>query len=571
MKNINKFLTITIFMLVISCSSDFLEFQPKGVISSNQLDTPEKVDQLVTAVYSAMGNEQWPWEAPWDHMWMFGSLRSEDTYKGGDSTGDAYNIHILEIFSPMTTDLENANYVWTSLYGAVERSNEALRRMAELTENEYPNLKTRQAECRFLRGYFNFTLKILFKYPVFLDETIPPDQFDKVSNRLYTNDELWDKIAADFQYAVDNLPLAQEEIGRANKYAAMAFLAKTRLYQAYEQDEQHNVVNINTSKLQEVVNLTDKIIGNYQLNDDFAKNFLHDYENGPESIFAIQYSLNDGTPEGRHKLATGLNYSMAAEYGCCNFGRPSQTLVNTFKTDVNGLPMFDTFNDSEMKDPADFFTNGVDPRLDHTVGIRTHPFKYDPEFIVDDSWSQVPALYGYYVPMKEIAHPESSGFLISDFRNATNVDILRYDDVLLMKAEALIELGRHVEAMPLINEIRERAKNSTGRLKHSDGSYASNYRIESYSEGNVNWTQDFARQALRMERRLEFAQEGSRFFDLVRWGIAAESLNSYFEIETQRTPHLQGAFFTKGRDEYLPIPQSQITVTSGLYEQNNGW
>ena len=432
MKNIEKFLTITIFMLVISCSSDFLEFQPKGVISSDQLDTPERVDQLATAVYSALGNDQYPWEAAWDHLWMFGSVRSEDSYKGGDATGDINNLHIMEIFSPMSPDIETSNFLWTSLYAAVERSNEALRRMADLTEDEYPNLKTRQAECRFLRGHFNFLLKIMFKYSVFIDETIPADQFDQVSNRLYTNDELWDKIAADFQYAVDNLPEVQEAIGRANKYAAMAYLAKTRLYQAYEQDEQNNVVSINTSRLQEVVNLTDQIIGNYQLNDDFAKNFLYEYENGPESIFAIQYSLNDGTPTGRYNIATFLNYSMTPEYGCCNFGRPSQTLVNTFKTDGNGLPMFDTFNDSEMKDPDDFFTNGVDPRLDHTVGIRTHPFKYDPEFIVNDGWSQVPALYGYYVPMKEIAHYESPGFKPDGWGNATNVDILRYDDVLLM-------------------------------------------------------------------------------------------------------------------------------------------
>jgi hypothetical protein len=153
--------------------------------------------------------------------------------------------------------------------------------------------------------------------------------------------------------------------------------------------------------------------------------------------------------------------------------------------------------------------------------------------------------------------------------SAKNYDILRYDDVLLMLAEAYIELGQQANALPLINQIRNRAAASTGRLKKLDGTFPSTYNIKPYSL--ANWTQDYARKALQWERRLEFATEGARFFDLVRWGIAEKTLNDYINIEKVRRPFLATAKFTAGRDEYLPIPQSEITFTNGLYKQNPGY
>ncbi len=152
---------------------------------------------------------------------------------------------------------------------------------------------------------------------------------------------------------------------------------------------------------------------------------------------------------------------------------------------------------------------------------------------------------------------------------AKNYDIIRYDDVLLMLAEAYIELGQHANALPLINQIRARAAASTGKLRKADGTFASNYNVQQYP--SAGWTQAYARTALQWERRLEFATEGSRFFDLVRWGTAAPTLNGYITIEKNRRPFLATAVFTAGRDEYLPIPQSEITFTNGLYKQNPGY
>ena len=156
------------------------------------------------------------------------------------------------------------------------------------------------------------------------------------------------------------------------------------------------------------------------------------------------------------------------------------------------------------------------------------------------------------------------------YASSKNTIIIRYADALLWKAEALIELGREDEALPIINQVRTRAANSA--VKDADGNDVSNYDVSTYQDGqNINWTQETAREALRFERRLELAMEGWRFFDLVRWGIAAETLNDYFDAEAQRRDYLEDAGFQEGRDEYLPIPQQQIDFSDGSYTQNPGW
>jgi hypothetical protein len=274
-------------------------------------------------------------------------------------------------------------------------------------------------------------------------------------------------------------------------------------------------------------------------------------------------------------MSTSLNYSLAPQYGCCWFHIPSQNMVNAFKTDENGVPMFDTFNEVALTD-ADLVSDGarVDPRIDHTVGIQDHPFKYQSDVFYDHSWERISALYGGFGNMKEQQAADCPCFKkIGPFYGSSkNIDIIRYADVLLWQAEALIELGRHNEALPLINMLRARAKNSTVRTKYADGSDPSNYLIEEYVDGvNIDWTQENARIAMQWERRLEFAMESPRFFDLVRWGIAAETLNAYITVERTRKAFLSSAQFTKGRDEYLPIPQREIDFTKGLYVQNPGY
>ena len=573
-----KIITIlyAISLMVLGSCQDFLDFEPKGTLTEEAALKLENVDKLATAAYAAIGNDFW--NGPITSMWVYGSVRSDDAYKGGGSVQDQFIINQFEQYNLTQADV--GAYLpdtWTRLYASISRANFAMVGLNGVTDTDFPLKTTRLAEMRFLRGHSHFIAKILWKRIPYIDETLSREDILKVSNRDLTSDELWNKIADDFQFAIDNLPVNQPEKGRANQVAAKAYLAKVRLYQAYEQDDNHNVTGINATRLNEVVNLTDAVInsGKYSLQPDFAENFLYGYDNGPESVFAVQFSINDGTSIGRLGMATSLNYSLAPQYGCCWFHLPSQNMVNAFKTDANGLPMFDTFNDVALTD-ADLVSTGatVDPRIDHTVGIVGHPFKYQPKIPYSHSWERISALYGGFGNMKEQQAADCSCFKkIGPFYGSSkNIDIIRYADVLLMKAEALIELGRQDEALPLINLIRTRAKNSTGRTKKLDGTDPSNYQISEYSDGvNISWTQDNARKAMQWERRLEFAMESPRFFDLVRWGIAEPTLNAYLAKEKTIRAFLVSAVFTKGRDEYYPIPQREINFTKGLYVQNPGY
>ncbi len=568
MKNIIVSTIIVSSLFLFGSCQDELNYTPTGVLSSSDLTSPAAIDGLVTSAYAAIGNGDMI--GPIYSDWVYGSVRSDDAYKGGGGTGDVGEIDALEHYNLTTPTLGAfVTRSWQNLFKSISRCNVALRAVNTLDEAKYPSKKIRLAELRFLRGHSYFVMKRLYKNIPIFDETISDEEILKVSNTI-SNDESWNKIAADFQFAIDNLPTTQQEVARANKLAAQAYLAKVRLYQAYEQDATHKVVNINKTRLQEVVSLTQAVIssGKYRLSSDIADNFLPETENGPESIFAIQFTVNDGTTAGRMSYEDGLNYPHGApQYGCCGFHAASQNLVNAHTTDIDGWPNFETFNDSN----ANLNTQTVDPRLDHTVGIDGHPYKYDNSKPFSNSWVRDAGVYGNFHTMR-FQQLASSGsyFKLGPFMGtAKNYDILRFDDVLLMQAEAYIQLGQHEKALDIINQIRNRAAASTGRLKKADGTFASKYNVKPYS--STIWTQNFAWKALMWERRIEFATEGSRFFDLVRWGIAEQTLNGYISKEKVRRPYLATAKFTAGRDEYLPIPQAEITFTNGLYKQNPGF
>ena len=307
-----------------------------------------------------------------------------------------------------------------------------------------------------------------------------------------------------------------------------------------------------------------------------------DYENGPESIWAAQFSINDGTRVGRVSFVTGLNSPHGTGlYGCCGFHLASQNMVNSFRTDANGLPLLDSFNQSDIlnnvqADGTVAVSSGltVDPRLDHTVGIPGRPFKYrntvseQGDMIYKFSWARDPGVYGFFGNMKEQQAPDCSCYIKEGpfVGTSRNVIFIRYADVLLFKAEALIQLDRYTEALPLINKVRERAAASTQKPIAAGASDI--YNVGLYTSFP---NKEFAWKALKFERRLEFGMEGPRFFDLVRWGEAEETLNAYLDEEKTKRDFLANAVFTAGRDEYYPIPQREIDFTGGLYVQNAGY
>ncbi|MBP0902636.1 RagB/SusD family nutrient uptake outer membrane protein [Mariniflexile gromovii] len=567
--------------VLFACSKDFLDYEPEGVLSNENVATAENAEALVVAAYAGIANDDMV--GPLTSMWVYGSVRSDDAYKGGGGRGDVdvvdryeqYNLTIaddpLDWMAPRT---------WTNYYAAISRANFALDVINQIPDADYADKTTRQAELRFLRAHSHFVLKLLFKKIPYITEGLTQEEILQISN-VIDNDALWDKIADDFLFAFNNLPQAQDQVGRADRNAAAAYLAKLRLYQAYEQNDTHQVTNINLSRLQEVIDYADEVTG--ALESDYGNNFLDGFDNGPESIWAAQFSINDGTTVGRVSFVTGLNSPHGTGlYGCCGFHLASQNMVNAFKTDpVTGLPQLDTFNNTNIFNVVN--SNGetplaagitLDPRIDHTVGIPGRPFKYrntvktSGDMIYKFSWARDPGVYGYFGNMKEQQAPDCTCYVKEGpfVGTSKNIEFIRYADVLLFKAEALIQLSQVDAGITIINQIRTRAAASTQR--QIDAGASNVYNVGYYPMG---MSKADAFKALMFERRLEFGMEGPRFFDLVRWGMAEQVLNAYLAVEKTRRDFLANAQFTAGRDEYYPIPQREIDFTGGLYDQNPGY
>ncbi|MCM4151904.1 RagB/SusD family nutrient uptake outer membrane protein [Arenibacter sp. N53] len=578
-RNIIFIMGVLVSFFLASCDKDFLEYEPEGVLSNDNVATADNAEALVVAAYAGIANDEMI--GPLTHQWVYGSVRSDDAYKGGGGRGDVDVIDRYEQYNLTIPDFGDwmAPRTWTNYYKAISRANFALTVINDIPDAEYPNKTLRQAELRFLRAHSHFMMKLLFKKIPYIKEGLTQEETAAVTNDV-PNDELWNTIAEDFIFAYDNLPQSQDEVGRADKNAAAAYMAKLRLFQAYEQNDQHQVTTINPARLQEVIDYADDVTAG--LESDYGNNFLDGFDNGPESIWAAQFSINDGTKVSRVSFVTGLNSPHgSALYGCCGFHLASQNMVNAFKTDAAGLPLLDSFNDTDIfttvnedgtVTPAVGLT--VDPRLDHTVGVPGRPFKYrntvntTGDMVYNFSWARDPGVYGYFGNMKEQQAPDCSCYVKEGpfVGTSKNVDFIRYADILLFKAEALIQLDRWDEALPLINQVRGRAAVSTQR--QIDAGASDIYNIQEYTAFP---DKAYAWKALKFERRLEFGMEGPRFFDLVRWGEAAEVLNAYLTEEKTKRDFLSSAVFTAGRDEYYPIPQREIDFTGGLYKQNPGY
>ncbi len=566
-------------VLSIGCNEDkFLDVRPQGTLNEDVLSSVEGLDLLMTSAYAALKgpNRDMMW-IPMTN-WTYGEVRSDNAYKGGGGITDGGDVHKMEIFNIDAT-WGNADSKWYSLYCCLQRANEALRLMNRLTEDEVPGLEVMKAEMKVVRGHFYFELSRLFNMIPYLDENSNPDEYTKIPNNLHSRDEILGFIAKDLTDAAEVLPESQAQVGHVNRYVAYAYAAKVKLYQAYVQDDRNQVTSVNADLMREVVELCKKLEGRYGLLDDFQQLDLIAYENGKESVFAVQYTMDDGS-DG----AGGINWSNLLNapqgpYSGDGFFLPSQNLINAYKTDENGLPLFDTFNDEDYGIWADNelkqIDSNVDPRLDFVTGRPGITWKTYTSSPCKASWVRNQGDYGFNCTKRFYVSPESEDMFVGWPWGASHMNhqIIRYAQVLLWKAEALVELGDAAsleEARETINLIRRRAMNSAPVKDFENPSMnAAKYKIGEYPSSG--WTQDYAREAVRFETRLEMAMEGDRFFDLVRWGIAEETMNAFIDKEQDNRVYYKGAHFTSGKDEYLPIPLPQYNFSEGNYVQNPGY
>lgn len=579
-----------------SCNESlFLDNPPQGTVSEEDLITAEGSEQLCIAAYAAlMGPNPQEWSVCWTPVthWSTGSVRADDAYKGGGGTGDGWETHRLEIFTLDATD-GVTDSKWYHLCVSIQRCNSALRVLNKLSESQLPYRNCRIAEMKVLRAHYFFEMQRMFNLIPWFDETMDEKTLQTTPNNVFSREELLDKIADEIREAMEYLPQSQPEVARVNYYMAEAYLAKVLLYRAYEQDPKtHAVIKVNKEVLAEVIRLCKDIRESkkYSLFADFQDLDLVASDNGTECIWDIQYSMNDGSASaGRINWSHLLN-TPKGPYNGDGFFLPSQDLVNAYQTDPQGLPQFDyqslpDFSTVKMENDKVTITNydhNVDPRLDFIVGrpnIRWKTYEESPYLA---QWVRNRGDYGYFSSKRFVVSPESSDMYQGWpwGASALNWHMIRYAHILLWEAEAHIECGEVEEGVKLINEVRQRAADSDYVRSWTDaskcfegtcpdfGGYAANYKIGLYPE---DISQELARQAVRTENRLECAMEGERFFDLVRWGIAEQTMNAFFEAEKDSRVYYQGVSFTAGKDEYLPITNNQYKFSGRNYVQNPGY
>ncbi len=557
---------------IYACKKNFLEKAPLGTLGENTLANKAGVDGLLIGAYSQLngfgGAGGGFYSTP--SNWVFGGVASDDAYKGSDAGDQSNESNPIENYTVTPTNYPVSSK-WTAVYDGVVRCNSVIKVMAKATDLTEDEKKSILAQTRLLRGLYHFEVKKVFNMVPYVDETI---SYAEGNYNVPNDKDIWPNIEADFQFAADNLPATYPEVGRANKWAAKAYLAKAYMFQ---------------KKYAEAKPILDDIIANgvntkgikYALVPKFADNFNAETENNSESIFQVQYSVNDGSGGNKSGWGDVLNFpynngSNDMPGGCCGFYQPTQNLVNAFKVDADGLPLLTTFNDVPLKNDqglksTDPFTPDpapVDARLDWTVGRRGIPYlDWGPH--QGQKWIRDQSNGGPYSPVKNVYYKSQQGKLTdaSFWTNgvvASNYSLIRYADVILWAAECEVEVGTLSKAKDLVNIVRARAANPAGWVQGSPAKY----KVGLYTSFP---SQEYGRMAVRFERRLELAMEGHRFFDLVRWGIAAETLNAYVAKEKTLRSYLGTANFTKGKNEYFPIPQGEIDITKGALVQNPGY
>lgn len=606
----NRYIIIAGLLFVVSLSGackKFLEVTPKGVLSENVLADAKGVQALLTGAYGdlhGVGNfGDFPRQSSPDN-WVYGSMAGGDAHKGGGGGIQTPLIPVQNGDADPTINYFNTK--WRAVYDGVTRANSVLKLLTKVTDMTDQQKARAAAEARFLRGHYYFDLKKIFNMVPWIDENTT--DFNQPNDR-----DIWPDIEADFKFAMDNLPATQSQRGRVNRWAAMAYLAKAYVFQ---------------HKWNEAKTLFDDIITNGVTSEGVKYNLVAKYRDifepaaevgNPEAVFAIQSVVNQ-TPVNRANGYYGseLNWPVGGPSTCCGTFQPTQDLVNSFRTDANGLPYIGNHNSNPVGNdmglnsdqPFSVDQQPLDPRVDWTAGRRGVSY-LDWGPMPGKRWVRDQNDGGPYIPIKHIyarAKRTTDSEAASTRSTAVNVHIIRFADVLLMAAEAEVEVGTLAKATEYVNRVRHRAANVSGwpdnlalnkiyakaivnsqtamlaltGLAQYDwvvredrgstymyiGGGATNinnwyeyvppvYRVGEYAEFA---DKPQARTRIYFERKLELAMEGHRFFDLVRWGVAEEYLNNFYGYEGTFISTRQG-HFTPNKNEYFPIPQAQIDMS----------
>lgn len=567
-RNIITVLGISL-MLLSSCGKSFLERDPQGELPESQVINSKGIEASLIGAYGILNgnvNGTWGNYASAPSQWLFGEVGADNAHKGSEAT-DQPNMNMIEFHTPNSSN-DNLSTMWEVYYEGVSRANNTLR-LLKLDQAGGKTVTTArateiEAEAKVLRAHYYFFLWRVFKNLAYVDENTSVDDAKVKPN----TDDVVPKIIDDLKFGIANLPQTKinKQSGRMDKGIAQAYLGKVYLYQ---------------KKYADALALFKDVIGSKDIRTmPYQNNFDVLTKDGPEALLLAKHAINpDGSGDNANvgDMLSGLNGSNPV--GCCGFYQPTIDLVNAYKVDAKGLPMLDTYRNNPYK--SDFGLSTAekekykldvslrfDPRLDYTVGRRGVHF-YDYGVMPGDAWIREVGSGGPFVGIKTMipkslhsGHTAAGAAYITDL----DVNIIRLADVILMAAECQVELGDLDGALKSVNAIRERAAKLPPKLTGDDVPAAA-YDVKPYPAFP---DQNFARKAVRFERRLELAMEGHRFYDLVRWGEAKSVLESYANFEGGFMARYKGLNF-KDHNVYLPIPQTQIDRSGGALKQNPGY
>jgi starch-binding outer membrane protein, SusD/RagB family len=562
----NKWITIVgalIFgVTIFSCKKTFLERPPQAQLSEESLANAKGINTTIIAAYALLdgwSDNGWnnaagnPWPTAGSN-WVWGSVASDDAYPGSQPN-DQPGVERVNRYEFVADD-PYYRAKFQQCYAGIGAANVSIRLINGATDLSAVDKAQLSGEAKFLRAHYHFDAYKMWRNVPFIDEN---EKDYRVSNAA----DIFPKIEQDFKDAIAGLAVSSStSSGRATKGAAQAYLARAYMFVGKYTDAK--------PLLQAAISS-----GKYSLVDNYHDNFDASKQNNSEMLFAYKASVNDGAGEsinGNWGDRLNVPHGNAPVTQCCGFHQPSQNLVNAFRTDGTGLPLFTTFNNSL----ADFAADNFDPRLDWTVGRTGEPY-YDWGKHQDD-WVRDGSYCGFFAPKKNVFHSAQKNTLStasgwSSAPNAIDIPFIRYSDVLLMAAECEIETNGDLElARTYINQVRTRAGKFVQGAGTSEATISqaltagagtvngTKYRVGTYTAPFAN--QAAARQAVRWERRLELAMEGYRFFDLRRWNDL-QTLTDYLAVEKLRRTQLFGATQqpTATKLKYYPLPSVEIDLS----------
>ena len=529
--------------LSLSSCNDWLTEETPGTTKVSEFFTSlSTAEAVVNAAYVPM---TWEFGTTYYPEWYFGDIVSDDALKGGQDINDGADLRELENFKA-NSDNEILLEYYRAQWQGIQRANLAIDEIPTTRIETEGDEAEKQAKYRdrylgeayFLRGYYYFRLARMFGGMPLIDYVIKSS--NQWAQTRSTMDETLNFAIEDFKSAENLLwekdKYSNEELGRATKGAAQAMLLKANLYRA---DYQRNAGNETEAQkyFAEAAKWGKEVIKSrqYSLWPNYLDNFRLANENGRESVFEIQYTeeaTSDYGGEGytRGTMTTILQRSRSSAFGEAGWGydRPTQNLYNEYEAG--------------------------DARRDETILVPTDEQIETPAqeiYCGDRMLNRKYAMYndGANGGIYKLAHAT---------RSPKNNIQIRYADVLLMYAEACCESGDLPSAKSALKEVRDRAG-------------LSQFPYTAVIQGQTvtfNDNQEDLRKAIRHERRVELAMEGHRWFDLTRWGIAKETMDTYMAGETEEAKELYGTF-QKGKHELFPIPSKEIDL-SGI-EQNPNW